>query len=148
MQCTIRQRRHLEYNSLRHAEPTQSQQSVYTFQPAEQPARRNVLSIHVINKQIRVEFVEFCNRASFCHLSGSYATEGKNNKLIKTIFKNFDQTRHIVYCPHSRLAGRQPNDVVSVLAGPLKRRLAALICIVLHPTGCTAGCGHTAGCDV
>ena len=29
---------------------------------------------------------------------------------------------------------RQPNDVISVLAGPLKRRLAALICIV-HPTG-------------
>ena len=34
---------------------------------------------------------------------------------------------------------RQPNDVISVLAGPLKRRLAALICIV-HRTGCTAGC--------
>jgi len=34
---------------------------------------------------------------------------------------------------------RQPNDVISVLAGPLKRRLAALICIV-HPTGCTTGC--------
>ena len=38
---------------------------------------------------------------------------------------------------HSRLAARQPNDVVtrkvSVLAGPLKRRLAELICIV-HPT--------------
>ena len=53
--------------------------------------------------------------------------------------KNFDQTRHIVYCPHSRLAARQPNDVISVLAGPLKRRLAGLIGIV-HPTGCTTGC--------
>jgi len=30
-------------------------------------------------------------------------------------------------------------------AGPLKRRLAALICIV-HLTGCTAGGVHTAGC--
>ena len=49
----------------------------------------------------------------------------------------FDQTRrHIVCCPHSRLAARLPNDVISVLAGPLKRRLAGLICIV-HPTGCT-----------
>jgi len=34
---------------------------------------------------------------------------------------------------------RQPNDVISVLAGPLKCRLAGLICI-LHPTGCTTGC--------
>ena len=57
----------------------------------------------------------------------------------------FDQTCHIVYCPHSRLAARQPDDVVSVLAGPLKHRSAGLICIV-HPTGCTTGCVHTAGC--
>ena len=28
--------------------------------------------------------------------------------------------RHIVNCPHSRLAARQPNDLISVLAGPLK----------------------------
>jgi len=41
------------------------------------------------------------------------------------------------YCSHSRLAARQPNDVISVLDRPLKRRLAGLICIV-HPTGCTA----------
>ena len=34
---------------------------------------------------------------------------------------------------------RQPIDVISVLAGPLKCRLAGLICI-LHPTGCTTGC--------
>jgi len=34
-------------------------------------------------------------------------------------FFNFDQTRYIVYCPRSRLAARQPNDVVSVLAGSL-----------------------------
>jgi len=45
----------------------------------------------------------------------------------------------MVYCPHSRLAARQPNDVVSVLAGALKRRLAALICIV-YTTGCTTDC--------
>jgi len=50
--------------------------------------------------------------------------------------KKIDQTRHIVYCPHIRLASRQPNDVTSVLAGPLNRRLAGLICTV-HPTGCT-----------
>jgi len=31
-----------------------------------------------------------------------------------------------MYCPHSRLAARQPIDVVSVLAGPLKRRLYSL----------------------
>jgi len=59
--------------------------------------------------------------------------------------KYFDQTRHIVCCPHSRLAARQPNDVTGVLAGPLKRRLAGIICIV-HPTGCTTGCVYTAGC--
>jgi len=41
-------------------------------------------------------------------------------------------------CPHSRLAARQPNDDICVQAGPLKRRLAALICIV-HTTGCTTG---------
>jgi len=41
--------------------------------------------------------------------------------------------------PHSRLAARQHNDATSVQAGPLKRRLAGLICIV-HPTGCTTGC--------
>ena len=64
----------------------------------------------------------------------------KINSEIRILFlKKFDQTRHIVYCPHSRLAARQPNDVKSVLAGPLKRRLAAVICIV-HPTGCTTGC--------
>jgi len=59
--------------------------------------------------------------------------------------KNFKKSikRVTSSCPHSRLAARQPNDVVSVLAGPLKRRLAALICIV-HPTGCTTGCVHTA----
>ena len=51
----------------------------------------------------------------------------------------FQSTRHIVYCPHSRLAARQPNDVISVLAGPLKRRLAVLICSV-HLTGCITGC--------
>ena len=51
--------------------------------------------------------------------------------------------RHIVYCPRSCLAARQPDDVISVLAGPLMRRLAGLICIV-HPTGCTTGCVHTA----
>ena len=39
----------------------------------------------------------------------------------------------------------QPNDVTSVLAGPLKGRLAGLICII-HATGCTAGCVHTTGC--
>jgi len=81
--------------------------------------------------------------------------------------------RHIVYCPHSRLAAHVnlmtlyfvfclylclccivsvslPNFrwikiYISVLAGPLKRRLAGLICIV-HPAGCTAGCVHTARC--
>jgi len=52
-------------------------------------------------------------------------------KLIhKNYFLKIDQTRHVVNCPHSRLAARQPNDVTSVLTGPLKRRLAALICIV------------------
>ena len=51
--------------------------------------------------------------------------------------------RHIVYCPHSRLAARQPSDVmISVLPGPLKCCLAGLICIV-HPTSCTTGCVHT-----
>ena len=44
-------------------------------------------------------------------------------------FFRIDQTRYIVYCPHSRLAARQPDDVKSVLGGPLKRRLAELICI-------------------
>ena len=52
-------------------------------------------------------------------------------KLIhKNYFLKIDQTRHVVNCPHSRLAARQPNGVISVLAGPLKRRLAGLICIV------------------
>jgi len=60
-------------------------------------------------------------------------------KINKNFFKISIKTRHIVYCPHSRLAVRQPNDVINVLAGPLKRRLAALICTV-HPTGCTTGC--------
>jgi len=46
---------------------------------------------------------------------------------------SFNQTRHNVYCPHSRLAARV--DLVTSYAGPLKRRLAALICIV-HPTRC------------
>ena len=46
---------------------------------------------------------------------------------------SINQTRHIVYCPHSRLAARV--DLVTSYAGPLKRRLAALICIV-HPTRC------------
>jgi len=41
--------------------------------------------------------------------------------------------------PHSLFATCQPNDVISVLAGPLKCRLAGLICAV-HPTVCTAGC--------
>jgi len=69
----------------------------------------------------------------------------KIKKQIRFLFKKkFDRTRHIVHCPHSRLAARQPNDVISVLAGPLKRRLAGLICIV-HPTGCTTGCVRTAG---
>ena len=44
---------------------------------------------------------------------------------------------------HTELA--LSNDSISVLAGPLKRRLAELICIV-HPTGCTTGC--TTGCNV
>jgi len=56
--------------------------------------------------------------------------------INKNYFLNFYQTCHIVYCPHSRLPARQANDVLSVLAGPLKHRLAALICTV-HPTGCT-----------
>jgi len=76
----------------------------------------------------------------------------KLNKYINKnyfLYKELDQTRHKVYCPHSRLAARQPNDVTSVLAGPLKRRLAALICTV-HPTGCTTGCatGCTTGCNM
>jgi len=82
----------------------------------------------------------------------TYAIEGKN-KLISQHLKKINQTHHIICCPYSRLAARQPNDVISVLAGPLKRCLAALICIV-HPTGCTAGCvytvtvGYTTGCKV
>ena len=43
--------------------------------------------------------------------------------------KTFDQMRHIVYRPHSRLAARQPNDVISVLAGPLKLLTFILIII-------------------
>jgi len=39
---------------------------------------------------------------------------------------------HTVYCPHSRLSC---NDVINILAGPLKRRLVGLICIA-YPTGC------------
>ena len=45
--------------------------------------------------------------------------------------------------PHSRLAARQPNDGVSVLAGPLKCRLAALMAhlhTVVH-TGVVHGLG-------
>ena len=53
--------------------------------------------------------------------------------------------QHTIYCQHSRLAACQPNDIISVLAGPLKRRLAGLICIV-HPTGCTTGC--TTDCTI
>ena len=54
-----------------------------------------------------------------------------SSKLIhKNYFLEIDQTRHVVNCPHSRLAARQPNDAISVLTGPLKRRLAGLICIV------------------
>jgi len=34
--------------------------------------------------------------------------------------------RHIIYYPHRRLAARQPNDVISIPAGPLKCRLARL----------------------
>jgi len=76
--------------------------------------------------------VEFCNRSNFVVRQDHMLPRVKKY----TIFFNFDQTRHIVCCPHSRLAAPQPNDVISVLAGPLKRRLAALMCIV-HPTGCT-----------
>jgi len=65
------------------------------------------------------------------------ATGGKN-KYGFFFLKKMNPIHHIVCCPHSRLAMRQPNGVISVLAGPLSRRLAALICI-LHPTGCTTG---------
>ena len=34
--------------------------------------------------------------------------------------------RHIIYYPHRRLAARQPNDIISIPAGPLKCRLARL----------------------
>jgi len=57
----------------------------------------------------------------------------KVNKETRMFFLNFDQTCHIVYCPHSRLAARQPDDVISVLVGPLKRRLAGLICMFTQP---------------
>ena len=78
----------------------------------------------------------------------------KINKYINKNFfsrKKFEQTRNIVYCPHSRIAARQPSDVISVDPGclghgsrtfplpdisgpgPLKRRLSGLICTV-HPT--------------
>ena len=69
------------------------------------------------------------------------------NKQMRILFKQFRSNAS----PHRRLStqppccARQPIDVISVLAGPLKRRLAGLICIV-HPTGCTTGCVHTAGC--
>ena len=51
-----------------------------------------------------------------------------NDYIVISIyrFETFDKTCDLVYCPHSR----QPNDAISVLAGPLKRRLAALICTV------------------
>ena len=41
--------------------------------------------------------------------------------------------RHIVYCPHSRLAARQPNDLISVLAGPLKLLTYLLLLVFHHP---------------
>ena len=41
--------------------------------------------------------------------------------------------RHIVNCPHSRLAGRQPNDLISVLAGPLKLLTYLLLLVFHHP---------------
>ena len=66
-------------------------------------------------------------------------------KINKKFFKKFDQTCHIVYCPHSHFAAHQPNEIVSFLAGPLMHCLAGLICIV-HPAGCTMGCVHIAGC--
>jgi len=52
-----------------------------------------------------------------------------------------------LYFTASVYAASQANDVRGILAGPLKCRLAGLICI-LHPTGCTTGCVHTAGCTL
>ena len=42
--------------------------------------------------------------------------------------------RHIVNCPHSRLAVRQPNDLISVLAGPLKLLTYLLLLVFHHPS--------------
>jgi len=56
--------------------------------------------------------------ASFLETTSSRSK--KINKYINKNFfleKKFEQTRNIVYCPHSRIAARQPNDVISVLAG-------------------------------
>ena len=74
---------------------------------------------------------------------------------MNSLKKLWSSAPHRLMSTQPPCCARQPNDVISVLAGPLKRRLAALICIVhptgcttgcVHPTGCTAGCVHTTGC--
>jgi len=67
----------------------------------------------------------------------SDVTEAKSI-LYKTFRSN--APHHLLSTVHAAALLR-----VRVLAGPLKRRLARLICIV-QPTGCTLGCFHTAGC--
>jgi len=43
-----------------------------------------------------------------------------NVKIInKNSLKKSDQSHHIVYCPHSRLAVPQSNDAISILAAPI-----------------------------
>ena len=80
-----------------------------------------------------------------CRLTAKNRDQLRNPTLGNRVWATFAFTFYIAYCPHSRLAARQPYALISVLAGLLKRRLAGRICIV-HPTGCTTGCVHTAGC--
>ena len=65
-------------------------------------------------------------------------------KLIhKNYFLKIDQTRHVVYCPHSRLAARHKRPGWTAQAPLGWAHLHSS-----HPTGCTTGCGRTTGCTI
>jgi len=80
-------------------------------QPVVQPAGRNVLNTHSIK-----------HVTSTVHTA---ALQWRNNVITK-LLNILDYLIALV---------------ISVRAGPLKRRLAGLICIV-HPTGCATGCKY------
>ena len=69
------------------------------------------------------------------HFTAGCQPAGRNVVNIHSIKRATSSTVHTA-------ALLRRNDVINVLAGPFKRRLARLICIV-HPTGCTiVKCKH------